>query len=161
TTTEALPDLERSTFNDVASSIIVDNGTWEACTEANFKGTCTELVPGDYVRLHDLHGVVASIREVTPSTAVVIEPDSRPVTISRGAPVIVENPPTQVAPALAGRMVLFQGPNFSGRSAVVENTRAPDLDWANFSRPASSLRVESGTWLVCTELGYQGDCQLL
>jgi hypothetical protein len=32
---------------------------------------------------------------------------------------------------------------------------------ALFKQPASSLRVESGTWLVCSEMGYQGECRVL
>jgi hypothetical protein len=307
TTAEALPNLERSPFSDLAASVVVGAGTWEACTEAHFRGRCTELIPGNYGRLGSaLSGPVASIRPIaheSPPTRVVISPDASPmpvrstpahVVISAEAPAVVVNSAlsplvvtpevrpivvtapnmgasqilgtaqvvttvpvvntalvtaepvivlyqrsprvvqavalasnvddldtrdfedradaawvsggvwrlcsaehgrgqcadfapgryenlgaldrkvrsaylvatapdrvTTVAPVAAGRMVLYQFPNYGGPSAVVDAMRTPDLDWANFRQPASSLRIESGTWLVCSEMGYQGDCRVL
>ena len=288
TTTIALPSLERTTFNDVASSIVVRDGTWEACTETNFRGRCAQLVPGSYSRLsRDLNGLVASVRQVdvepgperivvnpdiplvavSPSLSpVVINPGAAPVVINAApAPVVVSEPsqvvvttpvvsavpvpagarvtlyqhkghlvraveltsnvddldarnfddsadaalvsgglwrlcdgerghgactefppgryeslgaldgkvrsaylvapvPERVAVVAAvppGRAVLYQFPNFGGPSAVVEYGRAPDLDWAHFRNPASSARIESGSWLVCSEIGYQGECRVL
>jgi hypothetical protein len=38
------------------------------------------------------------------------------------------------------------------------------LDWARLRNPnhrATSLRVESGTWLVCSERDFEGDCRVL
>ena len=303
TTSDALPDLGRSTFGDAASSVVVSDGTWEACTEAYFRGRCAQLVPGNYSNLSgNLGGMIASVRQIAydPGPArVVVYPDSQsvpvasvaaPVVINPGAaqvvistaPVVVESRPVVVdsrpvvvdsrpvvvdsrpvvvaADTLAvpvgpriilyqntargmraveltsnvddldsrnfsnsayaafvsdgtwrlcdrergrgrcsdltpgryeslgalegrvksayliastpervatvatyppGRAVLYQFPNFAGPSAVVEYGRAPDLDWAHFKQPASSLRVESGTWLVCSEMGYQGECRVL
>lgn len=306
TTAEALPNLEQSAFSDLASSVIVGAGTWEACTEANFRGRCTELVPGNYGKLGSaLSGPVASIRPITYESLparVVISPDTSPVpvrstptqvVISTEAPVVVNpaSPPlvvtpearpivvtapnigaaqvlgnspvvttvpvvnsalvttepvivlyqrsprvvhavalasnvddldtrhfedradaawvsggvwrlcsaehgrgqcaefgpgryenlgaldrkvrsaylvatvpervATVAPVASGRMVLYQFPNYGGPSAVVDATRTPDLEWAHFHNPASSLRIESGTWLVCSDIGYQGDCRVL
>jgi hypothetical protein len=289
TTTIALPSLERSSFNDVASSIVVRDGTWEACTETNFRGRCAQLVPGVYGRLdRDLNGRIASVRQIgyepvtgrimvspdaqtvavgTSPAPVVINPGTAPVVINPApAPVVVSSEPREVVvtppivnalpiPAGAritlynhrghlvraveltsniddldtrsfddladaalvsggiwrlcdsergrgsctdfppgryeslgaldgkvrsayliapvpdrvlavsgvapGRAVLYEFPNFGGPSAVVEYGRAPDLSWANFKHPASSARIESGSWLVCTEMGYQGQCQVL
>jgi hypothetical protein len=73
-------------------------------------------------------------------------------------PQVVNAPVVTAAVAPAGRVVLYQFPNFAGPSAVVDRGRAPDLDWAHFSYPATSLRVESGRWLACSHIGYQGDC---
>lgn len=280
TTGVAQPNLERSAFNDFASSVVVSDGTWEACTEPNFGGRCAQLAPGPYAKLsRELHGVVASVRQVgyEPRPArIVINPDSTPlpVTAASGAvvvtvapaPAVVSAPPAQVfiapspgnsAPVLAGarvilyqhagrvmravelnsnvdsldsrdfsdsadaalvtggvwrlctaeggrghcadfspgqyaslgaldgrvrsaylvaqvpdrpppiatlpagRAVLYELPNFGGARAVVEAGPAPDLDWARFKNPASSLRIESGSWLVCSDLGYQGECRVL
>ena len=36
----AEPDLARLRFNDRASSIVIQSGAWELCTDANFRGRC-------------------------------------------------------------------------------------------------------------------------
>jgi hypothetical protein len=81
----------------------------------------------------------------------------------RSAYLIATTPETvaMVRPIPTGRAVAYEYPNFAGHSAVIAEGRAPDLDWANFRMPASSLRIESGTWMVCSELGYQGECRVL
>jgi len=41
---------------------------------------------------------------------------------------------------------------------------ANDLDWAHFSNPthrATSVRVESGNWLFCSDMAFQGECRVL
>ena len=298
TTSMALPNLERSAFNDVASSVVVSDGTWEACTEPYFRGRCAQLAPGGYRRLGgELNGLVASVRQIgyePEPVRVVINPDSPPLAVNNAPVPVVINPstapvvinpapepvvinaapgatvtpvrtqvvvappvvgaaqqvpvaprvilyqhaggvvraveltsnvddldarhfdnsadaalvsggiwrlcdgkgarghctdlspgqyaslgtldrkvrsayliayvPGQPAPVAAvpvGRAVLYEAPNFGGSRAVVEAGPAPDLDWARFKNPAASVRIESGSWLVCSELGYQGDCQVL
>ena len=47
----AVPDLDRSGFNDTASSAIVRGGVWEVCTDAYFRGRCMQLQPGEYAGL--------------------------------------------------------------------------------------------------------------
>ena len=152
----AMPNVQRSDLDDAAASAIVDNGTWEACTQANFRGTCAELEPGQYGNLDtQLNGAVRSVREIADSrgvTHVVVSPDVTVTTVEPARTTIVVPP---------GRAVLYQNPNFSGAYAVVERGNAPDLDWARFTNPAASIRVESGTWLVCSDLGYEGDCRVL
>ena len=265
TAVDAVPNLDRSAFNDSANSIIVGDGTWEACTEPNFRGRCAQLAPGNYGKMTNNIGLIASVRQIgyTPGPArVVIEADppvtvsSAPAYVNPGPPRVVEAPivesarlpagprivlyqhtsrgiravdvtadvadlntrqfdntadaafvtggvwrlcsgkfgrgecadyspgqyPTlgsldrrvgsaylisaapdrysTVTPIASGRVVLFQFQNFGGPSVVVENGRAPDLDWANFRYPAASMRVESGTWLMCPDIGYQGQCQV-
>jgi len=302
----SIASLERTAFNDVASSVVVADGTWEACTEADFRGRCAELVPGSYGRLvSQLKGVVASLRQVgfqSGPVRLVISPDVATIassSVSVPAPIVVSSEPRQVvvaspivattpvataqvvtapvvtapvvtttavvtaAPVVsavpvpagprvvlyqrtgkgvraieltasiddlvsrrfdnsadaafvsgslwrlcdgkggqgpctdfgpgqyaglgaldgritsayliapvqesaavvatvpAGRAVLYQFPNYGSPSAVVEYGRAPDVNWANFRAPATSLRIESGTWLVCSEMGYQGECRVL
>jgi len=200
-TSYAIPDLQSSGYRDTASSVIINDGVWEACTAVNYGGTCVQLVPGSYATLsRDLNGRVASLRQVayTPATArLVIAPDPQPAVVvgttsaivsppvvtgtaaATNAPVtVVVNPSpsavvvsprfgqvvidtSQPAPMPVGRVVLYQNPNFSGPSAVVDHGRVPDLDWAHFNNPATSLRIQSGTWVACSDMGYQGQCQIL
>jgi len=290
TTTTTLPNLERSPFNEVASSAVVSDGTWEVCTETYFRGRCAQLAPGTYHEFDsELGGQVVSVREIGYEPApvsVVIDPDSPPLAVNSAPMPVVVNPapaPVVITPAPgsvvvapgqpqvvaapqivsmvaapvatrvilyqhtgrgvvravelsssvddldvrqfgnsadsalvndgiwrlcdgeggrghcadfqpgaytslgalngkvrsayfvatapdhlaavpvvpAGRAVFYEQPNFGGARAVVEYGPAPDLDWAHFRNPASSLRIESGSWLVCSDLGYQGDCQVL
>jgi hypothetical protein len=61
----AAPDLERIGFNDTASSIIVRDGVWEACTDHYFRGTCVRLQAGEYRSLSgSLDNRISSVREV-------------------------------------------------------------------------------------------------
>ena len=61
-----VPNLDRSYFNDRASSAVVERGRWEACEHANFGGRCVMLQPGQYPNLGamGLNDRVSSIRRV-------------------------------------------------------------------------------------------------
>jgi uncharacterized protein YcfJ len=53
-------------FNDRASSAIVQNGRWEVCEDAQFRGACAVLRPGQYPSLRSmgLNNRISSIRPV-------------------------------------------------------------------------------------------------
>jgi len=227
--TDQVPDLGNTLIGGGASSVVVTEGTWEACTETNFHGRCGQLLPGNYSALSsNLSGPVFSVRQIqsvssrilvkpdavaiatTPAyvvanpapayvvanpapayvvanpapAQVVVNPAPAAVAVSPGPAIVVGQPaqavvvgqPAQVvaaapvvttaqvvtvAPRVPGRAVLYQFPNFGGPAAVVEYRRMPDLDWANFRSPAASLRIESGNWMACTEMGYRGECRVL
>jgi uncharacterized protein YcfJ len=44
-------NLDHTGFNDRASSVIVDRGTWEMCEDSDFRGRCIVLRPGQYPTL--------------------------------------------------------------------------------------------------------------
>ena len=48
TTSNAVPNFDRTGFNDRTSSIVVDTGRWEVCEHANFRGRCAVLRRGNY-----------------------------------------------------------------------------------------------------------------
>jgi uncharacterized protein YcfJ len=48
TTERQTNDFSRSGFNDRASSVIVDEGRWEVCEDARFRGKCVILREGSY-----------------------------------------------------------------------------------------------------------------
>jgi uncharacterized protein YcfJ len=57
-------------FNDRASSVVVGRGNWEACTDANFGGSCVVLRRGSYQSLSGM-GVndrISSVRPVQQQT---------------------------------------------------------------------------------------------
>ena len=51
-------------FDGRASSAIVNEGTWQFCTEPDFKGSCREFRPGEYPQLGRFDDRVASLRQV-------------------------------------------------------------------------------------------------
>jgi hypothetical protein len=52
-------------FNDRAASVVIDEGTWELCSDANFRGECRVFEPGRYGDLGPgLTGRVSSARLV-------------------------------------------------------------------------------------------------
>ena len=227
TTTDSMAIVGSPTLANAASSIVVTEGVWEACTDAYFRGRCVQLLPGEYPRANvNLNGRVASVRHVEyagRATPVVINPQAVninpqsvvvtpapivvnppqvvvnpapvvvnppqvvvypapvvtnaqpvvvtpvPAVISPPAAVVVNTQPAVVAPppvvavAPTGRVILYEYPNFGGGWAIIDRGQAKDLDWANFSygHRATSVRVESGTWMFCSEMTFQGECQVL
>ena len=179
--------VKRWGFGDSASSIVLSNGNWEACTDPWYKGQCVQLPPGNYRRIDITLGEpVTSVRQVAsservavqpPPTAVVVAPSrvvtvpAAPVVVSPpevvtapAQPLVVSPPVVAAVPATAGRIELYEYPNFGGREATVDLGQARDLDWANFSNPnarATSVRVDSGSWIVCTQVGFRGECSVL
>jgi len=159
---ERIDTVARQGLGDTASSIVVSDGRWEVCTSDYFRGRCTELLPGSYPSMSvALNGRIASARQIGLS-------DPLPVTINP-PPTVYVNPPvvsrsTIVAPApTSGRAYLYEDPNFAGAWVSVDRGEANDLDWAHFTNPvhrATSVRVESGTWLFCTDMAFQGDCRV-
>jgi hypothetical protein len=135
----SVDNLDVRQFGSSADAALVSDGIWRLCDGEGARGHCTDFSPGQYSSLGALNGKV------------------------RSAYVLASVPDhlAAVAAVPAGRAVLYELPNFGGARAVVEYGPAPDLDWARFKNPASSLRIESGSWLVCSDLGYQGDCQVL
>jgi uncharacterized protein YcfJ len=59
-------NLDRYGFNDRASSLIVDRGSWEVCEDADFLGRCMYLRPGQYPSLESmgLNNRISSLRRV-------------------------------------------------------------------------------------------------
>ena len=63
---QPIHNLDRSGFNDRASSAIVERGTWEVCEDSEFRGRCIVLRPGQYPTLAamGLNNRVSSLRRV-------------------------------------------------------------------------------------------------
>jgi hypothetical protein len=59
-------DLDRTDFNDRASSAVVDHGRWQVCEDAHFQGRCVTLRPGEYPSLGSMgmNDRISSIRPV-------------------------------------------------------------------------------------------------
>ena len=66
TANEHVEDFSRVGFNDRASSVVVDEGRWEACEDARFGGHCVVLKQGSYESLGGigLENRISSVRPV-------------------------------------------------------------------------------------------------
>ena len=142
-------DLQATAFNDTATSILVRDGVWQACTEANFQGRCVQLQPGAHANLSaSLNGGIASVREIATVAA------TPPATVIAAQPA---TPPRIVIAAAPPRVVLFKNRNFGGKSIEL-NASAGDLErMSNYANAAAAI-VYTGTWRLCSEEFSRGDC---
>ena len=138
-------DLDRTQFNDRAMSLVIRDGVWEVCSDAQFRGHCATLQPGNYPVLEGgLDRRISSVRQVA------------------GAPVAGRGPaPGYATPGYAGaaKAILYEGPDFRGRSFAIERNVVRDLDRTSFNDRAASLRVERGYWIFCSDANFEGDCR--
>lgn len=66
TTSQQVPNFDRTGFNDRTSSIVIERGRWEVCEHANFRGRCAVLRRGSYDTLAE-SGLGNSISSVRPA----------------------------------------------------------------------------------------------
>ncbi len=61
-----ISNLDRSGFNDRASSMIVEHGNWQVCEDSDFRGQCIVLRPGQYPSLSamSMNNRISSLRRV-------------------------------------------------------------------------------------------------
>lgn len=131
------PDLADIGFQDQVSSIVVNSGRWELCTQPDFKGDCATVGPGQYPVLDPrLNHRVESAREVG---------SYRDQVGSYGA-------------YGRGSLELFGQPGMRGKSMKLDRD-APTLEGSGFNDRASSLVVTEGTWQLCSDAGYSGTCR--
>ena len=138
-------NLDHTGFNDKTSSIVVRDGTWEACVDADFQGGCITLAPGEYRQLdRGYDRRISSVRRVADVQG---GRDERHVQGYAGP----DSP--------SARAVLFEGPNFQGRSFQIGGDTVRNLDRTGFNDRARSLQVSGGYWIFCSDAEFEGDCQ--
>ena len=131
-------NFEPGGFNDQARSAVVHDGRWEICVDADFAGNCSVLAPGAYPDLGAYAGRISSVRPVDGRQA-----GNRVDDRSRGR---------------GARATLYEGQNLSGRAYPLDGTMT-NLGATGFNDRASSLRVESGYWIFCSDADFQGECR--
>lgn len=129
-------------FNDRAVSAVVDEGTWQVCEHADYGGACITLAPGRYPDLGRISGQASSARLVVGG-----EPGGPGPGGGRGGW------------GGGARAILYEGPNLSGRSIVLNNEIVPNLAGTGFNDRASSLRIEHGYWIFCSDANFFGECR--
>ncbi len=136
----SISNLEQSGFNDRASSVTIQNGQWQICSDAYYRGRCVALGPGDYPSLGamGLNDRVSSVRELWDQGG------------GGGG--------GSAGGGDGADLVLYDGSNFSGASFRVGGFIA-NLD-GSFNDRAQSAIVYNGTWELCADANYQGGCQV-
>jgi hypothetical protein len=134
TVDQSLPNFSAVGFNNGAQSAIVDGNSWELCLDQNFGGGCTVLAPGRYASLGGLSGRVSSARQVGTTPAVGIQPP--------------------------GSITFYETENFGGRQISTDRPLSNLSRSIAGARPQSAL-VEGGSWLVCADYNFGGDCTVL
>jgi hypothetical protein len=134
-----VPDLERIDFNDRADAAVVYGGVWRLCEHAGLGGQCREFGPGRYNDLGYLGGKVSSAAIVGGMGGGHVGggyvPPGRP------------------------RAILYEYGGFGGRTFAIEGDVVTNLDRTGFNDRASSIRVEGGYWMFCTDMNFEGTCR--
>ena len=138
TVEQPLANFANTGFNDRAQSAVVHDGRWEVCYDADFGGSCGVLEPGAYADLGEFAGRISSLRPVVARHA-----ERRYDERGRGR---------------EAHATLFEGPSLSGRSFPLADMMR-DLGKTGFNDRASSLRIESGYWIFCTDSEFRGECR--
>jgi len=133
---QPMPNFRSLDFNDRARSAIIDGGPWEVCVGTQFDNDCTVLAPGRYPTLGKLSHKISSARPVN-------EPVSEPRRErTRGG---------------AGA-TLYSGADLTGRAYPLGGQGSGNLEGA-FNDRGSSLSVERGYWIFCSDANFQGECR--
>jgi hypothetical protein len=125
------PNFGRSHASEWQQSAVVEGGAWEICADSDFRGDCRIFVPGRYPELGGLGGHISSVR---PSY-------DRRDGMRGGASV-----------------TLYSEPNLTGRAFALGGDGAGNLDGV-FNDRASSLRVNRGYWIFCSDANMRGECR--
>jgi hypothetical protein len=135
----------RAAASTTVNSAVVHEGRWEICVDAEFRGGCAILAPGPIPisALRQSHQFRASARWAIFRSA-------------RPGP-NYERPDDRYRNREA-RATLYEGPNLSGRAFPINETVA-NLGRTGFNDRASSLRVESGYWIFCSDSEFRGECR--
>ncbi len=129
-------DLGAAGFNDAAASMVVQNGYWEFCSDAHFRGQCRVFGPGQYRRLEPaLYRSISSVRAATRETGGGRAAGGR------------------------GEVELFTAPDFGGGRMSVR-TDLENLDRDGFNDRTASLIVHAGQWEICTDAHFSGRCSV-
>jgi len=138
TADQPVTNFARNGFNDPVRSAVVHEGRWEICLDSDFRSGCSIFAPGAYPSLGAYAGQIGSVRPV----------DGR----------YSSERSNDVGRYREARATLYERPNLSGRSFPL-NDAMPNLSRTGFNDRASSLRVESGYWIFCSDSEFRGECR--
>lgn len=142
----ATADLATYGLGARVSSVIVTRGQWEFCTQPQFRGACITVGPGRYNHLPPaLNDNLASLRPAGGSPPGPGRPEPRP------------DPRPDPRPGPHGAAIVLYAGSFSGPELVLTDT-VTDLRSQGFNDSATTIDVRAGTWELCSDGGFGGDC---
>jgi hypothetical protein len=157
-------------YNKDASSLRVKGGYWEVCNQDRFKGDCRVLAPGEYPRLdHVLDDRIVSVRylgndpKLKERVAKMERGEDRSaIREARREDRRDERREERREPRAEwrqnmGTLDLYGQPAFRGRSVRLQDD-VRDLNEVNFDGRASSVVIHDGTWQLCSEPDFRGQC---
>jgi hypothetical protein len=139
-----MTNLKSVDFNDMASSVVVRNGSWQLCGDAGFRGQCVTLSPGSYRSLSEmgLNDRISSMRPIGNSGN--SGGDGSWGGGWGGSSAAVE---------------LYENANYNGRSFPTQGSA--NLKNQGFNDKVSSIVIRSGRWEFCSDADYRGHCVTL
>lgn len=141
-----LDNLDRTSFNDRASSITIRSGIWELCSDAYFHGNCRRLGPGQYAGLgQGMNDTISSVRPVRGY-------DEGP------GPGPYPPPPGAGGGSGPPSIQLFERREFGGRSITLTKN-APNFENFGFNDRIDAAIVRRGVWRLCADERMQGNCR--
>ena len=139
---ENVNNMNRSGFNDRASSVVVSESRWEVCSDRRFGGQCRVLRPGRYPSLASLglNDRVTSARAV-----------------SRESRVDDRRYPSQRSQM---QVTFYEHEHFQGRSFSADRP-IDNFQQTGFNDLVSAIDVAGRSVEVCSDAGFQGRCVVL
>jgi hypothetical protein len=142
----AVRNFARIGFNDRASSVIIQRGRWQLCTNADYRGNCVTLSPGTYPDLGRM-GLSRSISSARPIGGGNPPPNFRP-------------PPPPPPPPMGGQssVTLFEGFGLNGQFFDIPGNIS-NMGNTTWNDRAHSMIVRGGRWQLCSDANFTGFCQ--
>jgi hypothetical protein len=154
---ESMPNFRDLDFNDDARSAIVEGGAWEVCVGTDFDNKCTVLAPGRYPDLGEWSHRISSARPVGPPQANLQSPAY--LSPAPGAATPGREPPRErVRGGDGAGATLYSGRNRSGRALALGSRGSGNLA-GPFNDRGSSLRIDRGYWIFCSDANFGGECR--
>ncbi len=154
--TEDANNLREQGFNDSTMSIVVLEGNWSLCRDANYGGECRVYSPGRYPDLNGMSRAISSAR-VVPGGRYEDNNDGRPAPGGWDRPhQELPPPPANNYPPRAN-VELFSGGNFGGDRFEVGQDLS-SFRSGGFNDRIQSFVIHEGQWEFCTDGDFRGRC---
>ena len=130
-------------FNDRAMSLMVHSGTWEACTDSEFRGQCRVFEAGAHRNLDRFTNQISSLRQIEGDRG---QGQGRERGRGRGRD-------------RDQGVMLFDATDLRGRSVALRsdaNTLVP----MGFNDLTQSMVIRGGSWEFCQHTDFRGQCRV-
>jgi len=146
---QSTTDFRSFNFNDAPlSARVAPNTVWEVCVHIDYE-QCRQI-SGDLPDLNEV-GISRMISSARPVTGNEIA-RNRGWYQGRGQQ---KQEQRQGAPTTTPRLVVYEGPNFTGRRVTIEDARTSLLG------TAASIQVVGGRWQLCDRADFLGNCVMV